>query len=506
MRNQRQLGAAIRLFVTAVGVCSAGCARQDRTGPTAATLRIGVAVPAEQTTSAGLRTLIPLLTTEPLLTNEMDGRQTERLAQNWFWDESRTKLQLKLRRNVLFHDGTPLTPEVVAQILRARIAAHSASSFASVQSVSVTGEDTVTLQLTQPDSFLLPDLALGSLSLPGRSDVGTGPFKLVSQSGRKTVLRRFDQFYRGQPAIEAVEVEAYPTQRKAWAAMMRGGLDMLYEVSRDAVEFVEAESAVNTYTIPRAYYIPLVFNVRHPVLKNAQVRRAINEALDKDALVQEGLRGRGRPADGPIWPDHWAYIASRQPTAFNPDAARLRLDTAGYRIRRATSGEMPSRFSFTCVVWAEDARFERLALVLQKQFADIGIDMKLEPLGAVAFDERALSGKFDALLIEMAGRSLSWVYRFWHSPTGQAVLNSGYDSADSALERIRRARSDEEVRSGVADLVRVFTEDPPAAFLAWQMQSRAVSAQIDVVFEPNRDILGNVWQWRPVTAPPYVSR
>jgi peptide/nickel transport system substrate-binding protein len=494
------------LFVTTVGVCIAGCAREAQTGPQATTLRIGVAVPAEQTTNAGLRTLIPLLTTEPLLSNEMDGRQAERLAQQWAWDESRTTLQLKLRPNVLFHDGTLLTPEVVAQALRARIGAQALSSFASVASVSVTGKDTVTLRLTQPDSFLLPDLALASISVPGKPNVGTGPFKLSAHSGQQTLLRRFDQFYGGRPLIDAVEIDAYPTQRKAWAAMMRGGLDMLYEVSRDAVEFVEAETAVNTYTFPRVYYIPLVFNVRHPVLKNAQVRRAINEALDKGALVQEGLRGRGRPADGPIWPDHWAYIASRQPVAFNPDAARLRLDTAGYPIRPATKDEMPSRFSFTCLVWAEDGRFERLALVLQKQFADIGIDMRLEPLGAAAFEQRALSGQFDALLIEMAGRSLSWVYRFWHSPSGQALLNSGYTSADAALERIRRATSDEDVRSGVAELVRVFNEDPPAAFLAWQMQSRAVSAQFDVLREPNRDVLSNLWQWRPVGTPQYASR
>jgi peptide/nickel transport system substrate-binding protein len=500
VRNQRPLGAAAGLFVTAVGVCGAGCARPEKTGPATATLRIGVSLPAGQTTSTGLRTLIPLLTTEPLLTNELDGRQAERLAQDWIWDQSRTKLQLKLRRDVLFHDGTPLSAEVVAQALRARIAAHSESSFASVASISVTGDDTITLQLTEPDSFFLPDLALISISVPGKPDIGTGPFTLASQSGQQTILRRFDKFYRGRPAIEVVEIDAYPSQRKAWASMMRGSLDMLYEVSRDAVEFVEAESAIKTYTFPRAYYIPLVFNVRHPVLKNAQVRRAINQALDKEALVKEGLRGRGRPADGPIWPDHWAYIAARQPTAFNPDAARLRLDTAGYPIRPATRGEMPSRFSFTCLVWAEDARFERLALVLQKQFADIGIDMRLDPLGAAAFDERARSGRFDALLIEMAGRSLSWVYRFWHSPSGQALLNSGYDRADAALERIRRARSDEEVRSGVADLVRVFTEDPPAAFLAWQSQSRAVSAQFDVLAEHNRDVLSNLWQSRPAGA------
>ena len=66
-----------------------------------------------------------------------------------------------------------------------------------------------------------------------------------------------------------IDVNVYPTQRNAWTALMRGDIDMLYEVSRDALDFVQAETTVKTYSFPRPYYIPLVFNVRHPVLQAA---------------------------------------------------------------------------------------------------------------------------------------------------------------------------------------------------------------------------------------------
>jgi peptide/nickel transport system substrate-binding protein len=212
-----------------------------------------------------------------------------------------------------------------------------------------------------------------------------------------------------------VTVNSYPTLRSAWAALLRGEIDMLHEVSRDALEWVKAEKTVKTYSFRRPYYISLVFNQRHPVLGQPAVRRAISEAFDKPLLVRDGLNGRGRPADGPIWPEHWAYSTSTKPFAFNPAGAIAALEAAGLKVHPGKNGSMPSRFSFTCLVFAEDPRFERLAVLVQRELADIGVDMKLLPLKSKELGPRLNSGDFDAFLFEMAGRSLSWVYEFWRS-------------------------------------------------------------------------------------------
>jgi hypothetical protein len=132
--------------------------------------------------------------------------------------------------------------------------------------------------------------------------------------------------------------------------------------------------------------------------------------------------------------------------------------------------------------------------------------MRLEPLGALGFGTRAQKGDYDAAIIEMAGRSLTWVYKFWHSPRDNPLIVTGYRAADATLEQIRAAGTDEEIRVGVAELARLFADDPPAAFLAWQTQSRAVSTKFDVAAEPGRDILSNVWQWRPAEAAKQASR
>jgi peptide/nickel transport system substrate-binding protein len=486
------------LLGAVIAVSLPACARKDDPRPPEVALRIGAALPRQGITGSGVSGVVLMLTTEAMITNEPDGRQSGRLASSWTWNPDHTVLQMKLRRDVLFHDGTRLTPELAAEALRGSIEAHEAFSFGSVTSVAASGEDSIELRLSAPDSFLLPDLSLVSLRLPGHPEIGTGPFQVTRERrGEKrplTVLRAFDKYYGGRPSVDRIDIEVFENQRQAWAAMMRGGLDVLHEVSRDALEFVQAETTVNTYSFPRSYYIPLVFNVKRPVLKRADVRRAINEGIDKKALVSEGLRERGRAADGPIWPEHWAYSSSQRTFAFNPEAARLRLDNAGLPIKVQPSG-IPARFSFSCLV-LDDVRFARLALVLQKQLWDIGIDMRLEPVTVAQLAQRFKTGDFDAFLFELAGRSLSWVYAFWHSPPGGVFLNTGYTAADAVLDRIRHARSDEEVRAGVSDLSRILYEDPPAAFLAWQAQSRAVSKQFQVVSDTNRDVLSTVWQWR----------
>jgi ABC-type transport system substrate-binding protein len=162
------------------------------------------------------------------------------------------------------------------------------------------------------------------------------------------------------------------------------------------------------------------------------------------------------------------------------------------------NGEMPRRLSFTCLVYAEDSRFERTALLLQKQLYDVGIDMKLEPVGLLDMMDRAGRGDFDALLFELVGgKFLGFSYTFWHSPEGKPTINTGYRAADGVLERLRRSVSETATREAVADLSNVFSADPPAAFLAWQSQTRAVSRRVTIPDVPNTDILSaglNLWR------------
>lgn len=474
------------------------CSPARDAGPKSLTLRIGVPVPAMATPGAGIPNLVDSLTAESLVLNSSDGRPTERLARTWSWNADRTVLHVELQPGVFFHDGTPLTPELAAEALRGAVANENDLALSTVKRIDTWAKG-VDIVLPSPDAFLLEDLGLTVLKRPGSSSVATGPFKIV-KSGPTITLEAFDRYYKGTPSISSITISSYPTQRNAWAALLRSDIDMLQEVSPEATDFVEAESAVRAYSFPKSYYYVMAFNLHNPVLSNVEVRRAINEAVDKDAIVNDGLHGRARPAAGPVWPEFWSASNAIPGPRFDPESARRRLDAAGYSMKDGDAENGPSRIRLRCLVWADDARVVRAALLLQKQLNAVGVDVQLDPIRLNQLVPRVSSGQYDMFLFEMGNaRTLSFVYMFWHSPRpGAPSYNfTGYTATDTTLDAIRRASSDDEIRSRTADLQRIFSNDPPAVFLAWQTTTRAVSAEFSIPPEPGRDILSSIWQWKP---------
>jgi peptide/nickel transport system substrate-binding protein len=440
--------------------------------------------------------LARFLSAEHLINIDWQGRPQGALATDWQWLDDGRVFELQLRQGVTFHDGTPLKAQLVLDILRNVKEKDRRKPFSAVTQFQAVNDYTLRIKLSQPYAFLVETIADTIIIDPAKPDVGTGPFRIVTRTPSTTAVRN-SAYYRGLPGIDRVEVITYDTQRAAWVALMRGEVDMVQQVNRDAAEFLEGASHVEMFSTIRPYYIPLVFNVRHPILKRVEVRRALAEAIDREDIVREAMRGHGRVADDPVWPFHWAYNAAARKYTYNPNAARLRLDGAGLPVRPSTDGRMASRFSLRCVFW-NDPQFERIALLLQRQLADVGIDLVLEESDEAKLVSRIGRGDFDTYLFIMAsGKSFDWTYRFWHSPSGGvAYQDSGYTGVDSILERLRIAQEDPAVRTAVSDLRDRFYADVPAAFLAWPETTRAFDSRFDIGERSSPDVFANLWKWR----------
>jgi len=140
--------------VAAASVCALGCGR--RIEQSKVTMRIGIGVPTKTSPGSGGDYVITSLRMEPWLTSRADGRQAGRIATGWTWDDSRTVLTLKLRSDVYFHDGTKMTPELAADILRASVNGHEAKSFSRIVSVEARPPDAVQITLKEPNAFVFP--------------------------------------------------------------------------------------------------------------------------------------------------------------------------------------------------------------------------------------------------------------------------------------------------------------------------------------------------------------
>jgi ABC-type transport system substrate-binding protein len=270
--------------------------------------------------------------------------------------------------------------------------------------------------------------------------------------------------------------------RSAWAELLRDHLDMLYDVGTDALDSFDRSNKISVFTYVRPYQYVLVFNTQKGAFRSPQVRNALSQAIDSDAIVRDGLNGHGVPSSGPIWPHHWASASAGDRRLFNPSAAAKTL--AGHHA------------DFTCLVPAD---YERLALVVKRQFQAVGVSMDVKELPPDEIYAAMARHDFDATLFDLiSGPSVFRLQRIWHS--GEVNNPSGFSSTavDAALDTLRRAPSDEAYRTGVTTFERAMITDPPAIFLAWSQRARAVSKRFVVPeAETGRDILSTLRLWKP---------
>jgi peptide/nickel transport system substrate-binding protein len=497
------VGGVCRLVFAAAAVCTAACGPRPASSLPPTHLVAGVAQPRLGASADGSTSRVAaLLERSSLLRLDRACRPEPALAERVIVDQTGRTCSLTLHRGLTFHDGTPIDAAAIAALVtsaldrRGRIG--PPPGLLDVGRVDAVDALTVRILLSQP-SPLLPEALAGLEVRGGRDgDSAAGPYQRASEGPGAIEMVAFAGHYLGRPAIDRIVLRSFESPRTAWAALLRGEVGLLYEVSPDSVAFVEPSRAVQVRSFLRPFVYLVGFNTHHPVLRRQAVRHALSIAVDRERLIRRVLDGRARPAFDPVWPLHWALDGDAPVRGFDRDAARRSIDREGLVIRptRERADGPPSRFAFTCLVPAGIPLLEALAVAVQRDLFDVGVDMQLEALPLEALGLRLASGDFDAYLLDMNGFGLSWTYRLWHSATAKPFIDSGYAGADAALDRIRHASGEHALRQAVNETRRVFREEAPGLFLCWVETSRAVSRQFALPPGRERDVLLSLPRWQ----------
>lgn len=461
-------------------------------------VRIAVAEGISNSPDVGLAEVWRSFAYEALTNRGNDGRAQPRLAKSWALSPDGLRWTLTLRDGITWHDGEPLDAEGAADAVRRALASRQRSALFpglhDVRDVRATGNG-IEISVNTPSAFLIDDLdiRLQRVATTGQP-LGTGPYVPVDVTPTRVEMRAHSRYYDGSPKIDSLVLSSSPTTRQAWADLLRGDLDALWNVSGDAAEFLNGD-IIDARSFPRRYVYVMAFNSGRPALSNPTVRRALNSAVDRQAILAEVLGGHGRPAWSPVWPEHWAYGAAASPFSFDPSLAKAALASAGY-----PSDGGNRRLRLTCLVPEGIDVVERLALSLQRALNDVGVDLLFESVSLSQMEARMASGQFDAVLLDLlSGPSLSRVYSFWRSPHGAPTLNIfGYRdrTVDDALDALMRNVDEARVRAATAQLQAGFARNPPGLFIAWSERTRAVSRTIEAPASPGRDPFQPIWQWR----------
>ncbi len=283
-----------------------------------------------------------------------------RLATRWFNPDELTWV-FELRRDVRFHDGTPLQgDDVVASLVRARD--HPRSEFrADLQSVAEveassayevrvrTHEPTPTLLRYLVPIAIAPSERLSSATPLERDPVGSGPYRFIARhAGTGAItLRRFAGFWGGLPALDRVTVRAIAVDMERLRRLATGAADGITDVPPRGVAPLRNTAGLRVLRSSGLRETFLVFDVSRPKTPYAspprnpfldkRVRQAFVHAVDRGRLVREVLLGFGQEATQFAAPGVFGFNPEIRPTPYDPEAARRLLAEAGH----------PSGFSLT---------------------------------------------------------------------------------------------------------------------------------------------------------------
>lgn len=167
------------------------------------------------------------------------------LAERWDLSSDNLSVTLHLRKDAMFHDGTPITSEDVRFSLESVRHHHPFSSMlAPLNAVTTSGPHTAVVRLAEPHPALL--LALSSPLTPilprhifeggdlkvhprNNSPVGSGPFKLVEfKPGEHIIMDRFDRFFmKDLPKLDRIIFKEYKDTGSLILAFESGEVDAL---------------------------------------------------------------------------------------------------------------------------------------------------------------------------------------------------------------------------------------------------------------------------------------
>ena len=307
---------------------------------------------------------------EPLLIRLADNSLQGAIATHWKQTDDPAVWEFKLRPDVKFHDGTPLTAaDVVFSLKRAQAPSSQMKSLlSSVEDVVAVDPLTVHIRTHGPD-LILPDnltnlfimseawtkahhaevpqdTAASAENYATRHVNGTGPYTLASrEADARTVLKAYPAYWgKGQFPLDVTELQYVPIKSAATrvAALLSGEVDFLQDVPAQDVARLKADEhlMVKSGLENRTIFLGLDVGskvLRHSSVKDrnpladARVREALALAIDRDAIRKAVMRGLSSPTGilAPPFVNGYTEALAAFPKA-DPARARQLLAEAGY--------------------------------------------------------------------------------------------------------------------------------------------------------------------------------
>jgi peptide/nickel transport system substrate-binding protein len=289
-----------------------------------------------------------------------------------------------LRSGLTFSDGTPFDAAAVKASLEATLATRAVTesayqiAFFDLTEVEATDATTVTLRIADGkapswfDSYIstwtTSVAKVGSTS--SGTPIGAGPYTVVSKDARTWVLERNESYWNAESVnfakIEMVHV-GYATPQSGLAALQGGQIDLTYT---EPALVTSLSGSIESYArISAEKAVQIAFCKASGPLADPRVRKAINMAIDREAINEAVYNGTSEPQTQ-FWPTGHRLNDPEldEALAYDPEGAKQLLEEAG-----AASGVSLDLYPISAFGIDETAE------VIQQQLADVGITVTIVP-------------------------------------------------------------------------------------------------------------------------------
>lgn len=348
-----------------------------------------------ETGDEGMTMLKPVY--DPLYIVSKDGVRYY-LAESHEVSEDGLTITVKLRENLKWHDGEPITTEDVLWYFEMKSNPdNNASSGTKVngEPVQVAAVDEYTFTVTLPSVSASYEATLGSLKLLPKhvyedtpvlvgaeinstSGVGSGPFKVKEwNKGESLVLERFEDYYRGPASLESVVFKIIPNASTEEISFQNGELSVLRLTTQDMLDKYSNDPNYSVYTLTEGRINYMGFNSNSPLTSDPKVREAICLALNVDEIIA-GAYGSTElaPAAKTVFCPSNLYYSDVEGYSQDLDRARELIAETGIEGK-----------TFRLVYNSSRENMENCALMIQQQLKAVGLNVEIQGYETQGFFE-----------------------------------------------------------------------------------------------------------------------
>jgi peptide/nickel transport system substrate-binding protein len=327
-----------------------------------------------------------------------DLKLTPGLISEWRWqDKEKRRLEITLRNDVLFHDGSPLTTEDVKFSIIDRPAKDPTLLIRRIMpkldTIEIVSPSKAVLVFPNPSpsapiyfgflaGYFVPKAYIERVGIDTfrQAPIGAGPYKLVQYDrGSRIVLQAFDKYWGGKPKIKQVifEIVTDPTARVA--AIESGRVDLATEIPFRETIRLNTISGLVAQANPFSQIIMLVVPSYVPSMQDENVRRAMQMSINKAAISKAFYGGAARPLSVLAPPGTPGYIEGFD-TPFDKAQAAALLKTSGF------TPDKPARFPFIVTNGAFPNDFD-VARAIAAMWRDVGIQADIQEVSVAKYTD-----------------------------------------------------------------------------------------------------------------------